>query len=99
MHKARRQRQNDEGHHESANADESADVTEMKQPLEPLFEQLAQILVLISDLLQQRAHRSVKQAVLAFAVEADDVEDPNMADRVGQRAEVPARPPTWAIDS
>ena len=85
---ARRQGQNDEGDDESANTDKSADGTEMKQPLEPIPEQLSQVHILIPHLLDDRAHRSVKQAILAFAVEADDVEDPDMADHVGERAEV-----------
>ena len=44
--------------------------------------------VLILELADDRAHRGVEQPVLAVAVVADDVEDPDMADRIGERAEV-----------
>ena len=68
-------------------------VWKLKQSLEPLPEPLAQLHILISSIsCDDLPHRSVEQAVLPFAVVADDVEDPDVADQVGQRPEVAGDP-------
>ena len=51
-----------------------------EKPREPLLEPCAHLDVLIFDLLGDRAHRGVDQAILAVAVVADDVKDPDMPD-------------------
>ena len=99
VRQARGQEQDDERDDESAHTDECADVLEMEQPREPFPEPLSQLDILIPHLADDRAHRGVEQAILAVAVVADDVEDPDMADRIGHGRKLPARPPTWAIDS
>ena len=84
---ARGDRQYDKRDDETSNADKSANGRKMKHPREAIFEKPPQVFVLIADFLQESAHRRVEQAVLTFAVESDDIEHPDMADRIGDRAE------------
>ena len=74
------------------------DVLEVEQSRKPIAEPCSQVGVFFPSLGDDRAHRGVEQPTLPISVVADDVEDPDVADRIGDRAELPAKPPTWAID-